>query len=132
MQVITNDMMVMFDCDDTLVMWNNVNYWVPGPDKYEFIDSTDGGSAFLQIHKAHVNLLKKYKAQGYTVVVWSAAGYRWAESVVKTLQLEDYVDMVMSKPIKYVDDLSAKEILGSRVYIPFGIKDKEIPSGDAE
>ncbi len=71
-------------------------------------------------HLQHVKLLKAYKTQGYTVIVWSAQGYEWAQAAVNALNLNNIVDFKMSKPLKYVDDLKGPEgVIGSRVYIPF-------------
>lgn len=118
-KTIENDLIVVCDVDDTLVIWNNINWWSPGPGLVEFHDPLDSSRVYLKPHTSHINLLKKYKAQGYTIIVWSAGGYRWAESVVNTLGLQDIVDKRMSKPLKYIDDLKGPEgILGSRVYIP--------------
>lgn len=117
--VIENDLLVVCDVDDTIVMWNNIKWWEPGTDLLEITDQTDGGIVYLQPHKAHINLLKKYKAQGYTVIVWSAAGHRWAKSAVAALGLDSVVDYRMSKPLKYIDDLRGPEgVIGNRVYIP--------------
>lgn len=132
MKVIDNDMVVVIDCDDTLVMWNNNEYWINSPDKVEVTDPIDNATVYLIPHKQHIALVGKYKAQGYTVIVWSAAGYRWAEAVVKALKIENNVDFCMSKPLKYVDDLRAEHILGSRVYIPIEQKDRVIKPGEVE
>lgn len=124
--IVKNDMIVFCDVDDTLLMWNDVNWQGPGDNQIEITDPTDNSIVHLKPHVQHIALLKKYQAQGYTVIVWSAAGYRWADAAVKALKLEDVVTLVMSKPLKYVDDLTAKDILGNRVYIPFNQVNKII------
>jgi hypothetical protein len=119
-RTIENDLIVCTDIDDTLVIWNNVKWWEPGPGLVEFHDPTDSSRVYLKPHTAHIHLLRKYKAQGYTIIAWSAGGHRWARSVINTLGLDDIVDIRMSKPLKYMDDLKGPDgILGSRVYIPF-------------
>lgn len=109
-----SEMNVFVDCDDTLVMWNK------NPDETDVVVKDpykkDEWHA-LKKHKRHIDLIKDYKARGYTVVVWSAAGAPWAKAVVDALKIEEYVSVIMSKPIKYVDDLQAEEIMGSRIYI---------------
>lgn len=131
-QLIGNDMLVVIDCDDTLVIWNDNEYWVNSSDKVELVDPYDKSVIYLYPHLQHINLIKKYKVQGYTVVVWSAAGCLWAKEVVDKLQINDCVDFIMSKPIKYVDDLNASGILGSRVYIPFKHVNRVIEPGESE
>lgn len=121
MKVTESEMIVVCDVDDTLVMWSD-NFTQPHEGAIGFIDPYDNSVNYLTVHQMHVNLLKKYKGRGLFVRVWSAAGYKWAASVVKTLGLEDYVDSVETKPIKYMDDLPGDKVLGARVYIPF--KDK--------
>lgn len=113
MQVIKNEMVTMWDCDDTLVMWGDKE----NPNAMHFVDPHDGTKHLLVPHKKHVKLLKDFKARGYVVVLWSGGGWQWAETVAKTLGIEDYVDFVMTKPSKYIDDLQAVEILGSRIYL---------------
>ena len=71
----------------------------------------------LRINHTHVDLLKKHKARGKSIVVWSAGGYEWALAVVKALELETFVNLVMAKPTAYVDDLPCQEFMNNRVYV---------------
>ena len=65
-----------------------------------------------------IRFLKNLKRQGYTIVVWSAASGSWASRVVKQLNLEQFVDITMSKPEFCVDDLlEAKKIIKQIIYI---------------
>ena len=103
MRVVENENMVCFDIDETLVVWN-----VPAGREEEAITFDNFGySERLLPHHAHIKLLKQFKVRGQYVVVWSQGGYRWALEVVKRLGLEEYVDLVMSKPKWIVDDLPA-------------------------
>lgn len=129
--LINSDMVVMFDCDDTCVMWNNNEYWLDGDEKIELVDPYDNATVYLYPHTQHINLMKKYKKQGYTIVLWSAAGHLWAKEVADKLKINDLVDIIMSKPIKYVDDISTG-ILGSRVYIPYKHTNRIIEPGEPE
>ena len=131
-KMIDNEMVVFFDVDDTLLMWENHNHWIDKPGKKEIVCPYSNATSFLIPHKDHIDLLIKYKARGYVVIVWSAGGCRWAQAAVDVLHLNDYVDFTMSKPLKYVDDLPAKEILGERVYIPYGRPGREIIPGESE
>jgi len=115
MKVFENEYVVAFDVDDTLVMWDEPSQ--PGVGKVSFVDPYDGSFHYLTPHKKHVDLLKKYKARGMMVMVWSAGGAKWAEAVLMTLKLTEFVDVVMTKPSKFVDDLQAHEVLGQRVYL---------------
>lgn len=114
MQVIQSEDVVMYDCDDTLVMW----FTECDPTlKVKIICPYGGSETWLKPHARHIDLLKKHHGRGKTVIVWSAGGYKWAQAVVEALGLQDYVHFVMTKPMSYVDDLEAKEILGSRIYL---------------
>ena len=115
MMVIENELIIMFDVDDTLVM-------------HGFPDSLDGAMDIVHPgtnnphkvhpHKANIELLKQQRSRGYHVTVWSAGGWAWAKAVA--LGIESYVNEVRSKPIKYCDDLTdPKDILGTRVYLPY-------------
>jgi hypothetical protein len=113
MQVIKNELSVFVDCDDTLVMWDNPT--VDGVGKLGI--SFAGKTVFLTPHQYHIDLVKMYKQRGYHVTIWSANGWAHAEKVCKATKLEEFTDIVMCKPTKYMDDNpDAASILGPRVY----------------
>lgn len=124
MQVVDNDHVIAFDVDDTLIMWvwdqeeraKHIEDMVPvGTDTYQTL---------VLPNKNHIELLKRYKAKGKIIIVWSQSGNQWAASVIKALGLEAHVDFVFTKPEKYVDDLDANEWM-TRVY--FGKSNDETP-----
>lgn len=114
---------VFWDVDDTLVLWNptkeqlekdGIDFECPaGLFLNEENNVTPGKpwTARLVPHKTHIEQLKKHKMRGHMIVVWSAGGYDWAEAVVKRLGLEQYVDVVISKPTWAYDDMPAERIL---------------------
>lgn len=108
------DILVMYDVDDTLILRDcDVNTI----GAVAFICPYDGTTVYAKPHKEHIKLLKEHRARGRGVVVWSSAGYQWAEAVIDTLGLSEYVDLIMSKPNAFVDDLPADQVLTSRIYI---------------
>lgn len=123
MEVITHENIAAFDVDDTLVMWDSQFERQDFPydpelrTKVPITDPYDGSVNYLKPHRKHINLLKKYKGRGMLVVVWSAAGYKWAEAVVKALGIEEYVDYILTKPTKLIDDLTPNEVFGTRIYL---------------
>lgn len=96
----TNDM-IFIDVDNTLVMHNhekhNLAIDIPCPYIEHLIHE-------LVPNECHIRLLKNCKAQGKRVIVWSAQGWKWAETVVIALGIEKYVDLCMGKPHIIVDD----------------------------
>lgn len=124
MNVYSTDKVVCIDCDDTLVLWPTGKEYPYNHDATKqlegtkpFLDSIGNQIYYLTPHKQHINLLKRYKSEGFTILVWSAGGYRWAETVVKTLKLEEFVDIILSKPDRYIDDEHCKSWFGQRIYI---------------
>jgi hypothetical protein len=111
-----------FDVDDTLVLWNptkeqlekdGIEFECPGSLVLvddQLLPSTPW-KAFLVPHKVHIEQLKKHKLRGHKVVVWSAGGWDWAESVVRALKLEQFVDVVISKPNWAYDDKQPHEYM---------------------
>ena len=94
---------MFFDVDETLVFWKTD--FDPNDDIIEAVDPYLGGQIIKLVpHHRHVNFLKRAKGQGRQVVVWSAGGAYWAKAVVEALGIEDYVDVIMSKPVAYCDD----------------------------
>lgn len=112
---IDEDKLVSFDCDDTLVMWNEEKgHQQPYAGALEF-DLWDS-KVYLTPHHKHIKKLIGYKRAGYKVIVWSMGGNAWAREVVRVLQLEDHVDLIMSKPSILYDDMPLNEAFGRRKY----------------
>lgn len=113
MQVIKGEKFVYFDVDDTLVMWG---YLGDKETRLEFVEPW-GGSVWLNPNELAIKALKDHKKCGSTIIVWSQGGWDWAESVVKTLKLEEFVDAVMTKPHVWYDDVPAERIFTDRIDI---------------
>ncbi len=109
-----NENVVCYDVDETLVLWFND---CDPSKKISITCPYSGAPTLLKPHARHIDLLKKHHGRQNYVIVWSAAGTLWAEAVVKALGIEAYVDEIMTKPSKYVDDLPGNEILGPRIYL---------------
>lgn len=107
MNIIDNELTVIFDVDDTLVLWGKPI----GEETRRFIDPHTKKVEYLKPHDEHIQILKQQKGRGYHVTVWSAAGWAWAKTVIDTLGIQDYVDEIRSKPVKVFDDVSADKIL---------------------
>ena len=102
---------VAFDTDDTLIYWDADKFLHPEDVRHNCnVEIKFKGKKLIRVVMAdHVSELKLQKESGQTVVVWSASGVDWAEAVVKALKIEEYVDLVMSKPTKLYDDMEASE-----------------------
>lgn len=115
MNTITNEQVIFVDVDDTLIVWGKVK---KGQKTISIINPySNNEENFVRPHLGHIRVLKDRKARGAYIVVWSAGGHKWAEAVVKALGLTDHVNLIMSKPIMYIDDKKADEILGERLYL---------------
>ena len=110
MKVIESDKVVYFDVDDTLV---SQYPHILQSAKNKAVIKCHGFKTLVAVIDGNVQALKRHKSQGQIIVVWSAAGHKWAESVVKSLNLTDYVDYAMSKPNWYYDDLSCQKWMGN-------------------
>lgn len=117
----------MFDCDDTLVewVWDKVKLEKVQDQLVEFNTPSShqaelGNKLALFPIQDSINLLKAEKASGSTIVVWSAGGWQWAAEVVRGLGLESQVDLIMSKPIGYVDDLASDKWMGKFIKVKRG------------
>ncbi len=111
-QVLTSDRIVYCDVDDTLVLWDISEY----PDEPRVEVKLKDEAAILVPHKYNINTLKKFYKLGYTIIVHSGSGHRWAEEVVKALELQKYVTLIMSKPMYHFDDIPCQEWMGPRIY----------------
>lgn len=120
MNINKSELRVAIDVDGTLIIARE--FVQDHSNLVEIICPYTMVSKFYAVHKEHVDLLKSYKKRGYHVTVWSANGWKWAQQVAKKLlgdELEQYVDEISSKYIKFVDDLPAEKVLGTQVFIPF-------------
>lgn len=112
MQVIKSNRNVVVDTDDTLICWDISEF----PEKEQIVVNFVNGPVTLVPHKKNINTLIKFWKLGYNIIVHSGSGYEWAETIVKALDLEKYVNAVMAKPLYYFDDKPAETWLNNRVY----------------
>lgn len=107
---------VYVDIDDTLILWEPEK-WEHKEEEIIWIEDYNRKFPFLP-HKKNLEFLQRLKLQGYGVVVWSAAGATWAETVVNQLGIQDLPDMIISKPEFCIDDfLEAKQIIKRIIWI---------------
>jgi len=97
---------VTVDVDDTLVAWPE-DYEEKYSDRIQF--NWYGKTVWLKPIPYIIHLLKSHKTRGFTIIVWSGNGYAWAQEVIKVLELGKYVDLIMEKPSKYIDDKNAND-----------------------
>jgi histidinol phosphatase-like enzyme len=111
MEKFLNDKIIYIDCDDTLVLQD----FKSEEHQRDLIAFNDFGKIkWMPPNKKVVDDLKRYKKQKYTIVVWSQQGGGWAKEVVTKLGLEKYVDLVISKPLVFIDDLPAFVFMSER------------------
>lgn len=110
---IQNEYIVCIDVDQTLIMHHDSH----SDGMSISLNPYSGTKIKWSPNENHIELLKQYKGRGLFVIVWSAAGVLWAKTIINALGINDNVDLIMTKPSKYVDDLMGNEILGSRVYL---------------
>jgi FMN phosphatase YigB (HAD superfamily) len=115
MKTVVSEQIIMWDCDQTLIMWEKPIR--KGQKSVHITCPYSGKQETLRVHQPHIKILKDRHARGATNVVWSAGGYQWAAAVVKALGLTPYVSLVMSKPVMFVDDKPAASILGEHLYL---------------
>lgn len=115
-KVIENEQVYMFDVDDTLIVWGK-NIHTSHPDRIEIKDPYDGATVHVVPHERHVKLLTQMKGRGRFIIVWSQSGAKWAQAVVEALGLTDSVDLILTKPQGYVDDLPVSKWMKNHIYI---------------
>lgn len=103
---------VYFDVDDTLLQWESCLEHDIDSIKVE----SNGHTFYKRAILPNVNALIDHSHAGHIVVVWSAGGVEWATSVIKALNIEKYVDVVLTKPDWYYDDQDADHWLPERQF----------------
>lgn len=117
MKVINSTRIVYCDTDETLILWEWKDYTEDISKLVAITDPDSGVSVYGLPHQRHIALLEQFKARGHTVVVWSQGGAEWAERAVKVLCIEHLVDIVISKPSWYIDDLHAHAFMENPIYL---------------
>lgn len=118
--IVGSEATIVCDVDDTLIFWDEHSQREnPEPGIRVVIqDPNDGMITNHKVHYRHVKFLKKQSAKGFTVIVWSASGAKWAGAVVMALGLQKYVSAAIAKPLKYVDDHpEPQQILGTHIFL---------------
>jgi predicted phosphatase len=116
MVIIKNENVDPFDVDGCLVIHQAASL-IPESEKIEVYDAVTKNLVIVRINRPMVRLLRESASRGSFVIVWSRGGYQWAADVVKALGLQDYVNLVMSKPLAYFDDMPVEKWLPHRVFI---------------
>lgn len=118
MQIITSELIRPFDIDGTLILHRSAAEM--SAHLYELVEVFDEVTEkylVLGVNTNMVRLLKEEKLRGGTVIAWSRGGYQWAANVIRALDLEQFVDIIMSKPLVYFDDMQVESWLKDRVFI---------------
>lgn len=112
MRVLFGDNNVCVDVDDTLVTWSECDDSdPPHPECVAVEVEHDGRTACYWSFPFNIQSLKTHHQKGHNIIVWSGSGREWAESVVRALKLEDFVDLVMCKPRWLLDDMKPGEFM---------------------
>jgi hypothetical protein len=102
----------MVDIDETVALHDLSDF--PAS---EYVDVPYVRGPFTVVpHRKNINLLKKFHKLGYQLIFWSATGADWAESVCKTLGLDEIAFGYLSKPRYYFDDKDASSWIGHKIY----------------
>ena len=115
MLVVDGENIVAIDVDQTLFMHGTAPQY---EESFTIINPYSGSPIFGYKNWKHIELLKQYKGRGLKVIVWSSGGNLWAEAIVRKFDLVPYVDIVMNKPNKLIDDLEPQDIFPCRIYLP--------------
>jgi hypothetical protein len=118
MTTIERDGVVCFDVDSTLVEEKFLNKKDIVMDVIEIPHPLRGCELTYRLPlKRNIQLLKDMHTRGRFIVVWSQAGWQWADAVVRALELQNFVDLIIEKPIAYVDDLECQQFMGQRIFL---------------
>lgn len=123
MQKIGNEHPIYFDVDNTLIMHVPPKHPIPEHEEDSLLYLTIPGTDITircYPHHDNIKLLKRSKAKNHTVIVWSHGGVDWAAYVVKQLKIEKYVDFVLHKVEKYVDDVPIEQWQFINLYLHDG------------
>lgn len=100
------------DCDDTLVSWKFCR-----PDSVDAVafEHPKLGTVYLNVNWEVVAHVKRHVLCGHQIVIWSAGGADWAETVAKHVGLDDIAVCYMEKFRWIVDDKPAAYFLPEHI-----------------
>ncbi len=104
---VTDPRVVFVDIDDTLIMYNITEMHFNKVITVEFVN----GNVTVIPHLPNIELVKKMYRLGYHVTVWSHSGTAWAELIIKSVGLTNFVNVIMTKPHYYIDDKEASSFM---------------------
>lgn len=113
MVTIKSEQNVFFDVDGTLI----VNPGEGAGRLISVLDPVTDNYILMEAHEPNIRLLLEESHRGSYVVVWSRGGYEWASNVLKALNLTNKVQLVMTKPFVYFDDIPVEQWLTNRVFL---------------
>lgn len=116
--VVENDHPWGVDIDDTLLLWD-VPVNTPGVRVVEFQEPHLKDITRAVVNENNLRLMKEKKHRGCFIILWSQGGYEYAKAVRDALHLQDYVDLIMTKPVGLIDDLPSSAWLPGPVNIPY-------------
>lgn len=114
MQTLQFDRVLFADCDDTLITFDF-------PPKYTnraIMIGPEGYKRLALPMTKNIEKLKNARSRGHGVVIWTQGGYAWGKMVVDALQLQNYVDLIVTKPSWIYDDLPVEKWMGPRFFTP--------------
>lgn len=121
MRINKNEAILPVDIDGTLITHIHKPIYYTD-DCLAVVDPLDSTKViYVEANHAMIRLLKEEHHRGACIKVWSRGGWEWAQNVIKALELEQYVDEIMSKPRSYFDDLPIEKWLTDRVFIRPGV-----------
>ncbi len=103
-----------FDIDETLISYCGDTFYNP-----EDILLLKNNKVCVNVTpmRKHIDLMVELKALGFNIIVWSKSGSDHCERVIKLLQIEHLVDMILPKPELYVDDMPFEQQYVKRVFL---------------
>jgi predicted phosphatase len=103
------------DVDGTLII--HTKAYIKPSERVYIVDPVTGKEIVVRVNRPMVRLLKEESQRGSYVLVWSRGGWEWARNVIQALDLVPYVNHIMSKPLRYMDDSPVKKWMKDRVFI---------------
>lgn len=99
MKIITNPHSTFIDIDDTVVYWDKTG------NRKTVVVETSWTKEELEVNENMLNTINQLYLRGFFIVLWSQSGHEWCEAVAKALNIQDKIDLCMTKPGFFYDDI---------------------------